>query len=234
MTTANDGAPAPSDEVMAAPVDVTLLLPDQPETSLHAASAEDIPAAAGHARIEHLAAEILPALIARLGVSALGEMEIRQDGWRVRLRRAPAGDDATGGERGRTPAGRRGDASAVDARPGASGVAGRPLVAVGPGEGTRAGRDGTGARSDGRVIAHSPAVGYYARRDPIGVGHPVRAGDVIGHVDVLGVRHEVVSPADGVVGRLLAEQGEAVEYGQELVRIDAVGRGADRARGTSG
>ena len=48
----------------------------------------------------------------------------------------------------------------------------------------------------------------------------VRAGDRLGTVDVLGVREDVVAPVDGVVGLSLAEAGEAVEYGQELVRIE--------------
>ena len=33
---------------------------------------------------------------------------------------------------------------------------------------------------------------------------------------------DVVAPADGRLGRLYAAAGEAVEYGQELVRIDGV------------
>jgi len=48
----------------------------------------------------------------------------------------------------------------------------------------------------------------------------VRSGDKIGSVDVLGVLQDVVSPVDGVIGSSLAEAGEAVEYGQELVRIE--------------
>jgi biotin carboxyl carrier protein len=52
------------------------------------------------------------------------------------------------------------------------------------------------------------------------VGMHVRAGDRLGTVDVLGVREDVVAPVDGVIGLSLAEAGEAVEYGQELVRIE--------------
>jgi multidrug efflux pump subunit AcrA (membrane-fusion protein) len=48
----------------------------------------------------------------------------------------------------------------------------------------------------------------------------VRSGDKIGTVDVLGVQQDVVSPVDGIIGSSLAEAGEAVEYGQELVRIE--------------
>jgi len=42
----------------------------------------------------------------------------------------------------------------------------------------------------------------------------------VGYVDCLGVRQDVVAPADGFVGRLLAQAGEAVEYGQSLVHVD--------------
>lgn len=39
---------------------------------------------------------------------------------------------------------------------------------------------------------------------------------------MLGVPQEVVAPTDGVVGASLAEGGDAVEYGQELVVIEFV------------
>jgi biotin carboxyl carrier protein len=41
-------------------------------------------------------------------------------------------------------------------------------------------------------------------------------------VDVLGVRQEVASPVDGILGATLVEPGDAVEYGQDLVRIELV------------
>jgi biotin carboxyl carrier protein len=37
---------------------------------------------------------------------------------------------------------------------------------------------------------------------------------------MLGIAQEVVAPVDGVVGSSLAEPGDAVEYGQELVVIE--------------
>jgi biotin carboxyl carrier protein len=55
----------------------------------------------------------------------------------------------------------------------------------------------------------------------------VRAGDRLGAVDVLGVPQEVVAPVDGVVGPALVDAGQAVEYGQDLVRIEAVERGPE-------
>jgi len=37
---------------------------------------------------------------------------------------------------------------------------------------------------------------------------------------MLGVPQDLVSPVDGVVGETLVEAGTAVEYGQELIRIE--------------
>lgn len=149
-----------------------------------------IPDAATTGALSRLADEILPALIERLDVSDLGELEVRHDGWRIRLRRslAPAGA---------SPAGASGAAPAPVAEP--------PRGAT------------------------SPAVGYLIPNEKTSVGRKVASGDVLGWVEVLGVRQEVVSPRDGIVGRYLAEAGQAVEYGQELVVIDGARRAPDPA-----
>jgi multidrug efflux pump subunit AcrA (membrane-fusion protein) len=57
-------------------------------------------------------------------------------------------------------------------------------------------------------------------RDGYGPGRAVRAGEIIGHVDCLGVPRDVTAPEDGLIARNLAEQGEAVEYGQPLFDIE--------------
>ncbi len=160
------------------------------------------------AAMGRLADELLPALIARLEASTLGELEIRRNGWRVRLRRATLdaapidGTARRGGGRSRPTAD----------QPAATGRS-APLAAVGPGLPAKS--------ADRRPAALSPAVGYFSPLGSLTAGVAVRSGDVLGHVDVLGVRQDVVAPADGVVGRYLAEAGEAVEYGQELVRLEA-------------
>ena len=51
--------------------------------------------AADHASIDRLTMELLPALIARLGATALGELEVREGAWRVRLRRPANGASGT-------------------------------------------------------------------------------------------------------------------------------------------
>jgi len=154
-----------------------------------------------HDAIARLADDLLPALIAKLASSGLGEIEVRQGGWKARLRKpatAPEPHKATTAE---IPGHARGVGH------------GRP------GEREGRGRDPKEAEQ-GKVVAMSPAVGIYNPRRDLAVGMRVRSGDKIGTVDVLGVQQDVVSPVDGIIGSSLAEAGEPVEYGQELVRIE--------------
>jgi biotin carboxyl carrier protein len=195
--------------------------------------------------IERLADEILPALIARLGASDLGELEVARGGWHVRLRRpleggtteaaatmAPGGAKGADAKRGRAGHASAGHVATGHVSAGHTGTASgngaaAPLAAVGPG---RAGAGGAHARAErARLTSVSPGVGYFSAREGIAAGQAVRGGDVLGHVDVLGVKQEVVAPADGIVAGFLAELGEAVEYGQELVRLDPAPR-AEPAR----
>jgi acetyl-CoA carboxylase biotin carboxyl carrier protein len=76
------------------------------------------------------------------------------------------------------------------------------------------------ASTPGTAPVASPGVGYFLYADGLGPGLEVTAGDVIGHVEVLGVRHDVRVPADGTIRNLVAETGEAVEYGQTLVELE--------------
>ncbi len=68
--------------------------------------------------------------------------------------------------------------------------------------------------------ARSPAVGYFSPARGLVVGQGVTAGDTLGSVDVLGIAQEVTAPVGGIVSAVLAEAGQAVEYGQVLVEID--------------
>jgi len=184
--------------------------PSKPDSRRTARGAAE--RSADHAAIDRLATDLLPALIVKLASSGLGELEVREGAWKVRLRRPAA---AT---REKRPADRAGRGSSSHAsHPGAG------LTPVGPG---RDGRDGHSAR-DGhagadprRVVATSPAVGIYQPRTEARQGTSVRAGDRLGVVDMLGIAQEVVAPSDGVVGSSLAEPGDAVEFGQELVVIE--------------
>jgi biotin carboxyl carrier protein len=162
----------------------------------------EIDRATDHAAIDRLTGELLPALIAKLGATGLGELEVREGSWRVRLRRP----GSPSGGRDRRASDRSGERSAERGH--------------GPSRGTHHAESHSIVRSDSRSIATSPAVGIYQPRKDLSAGSRVRAGDRLGAVDMLGVAQEVVAPIDGVVGTSLVEAGEAVEYGQELMTIE--------------
>lgn len=175
---------------------------------------------ADHAGIARLTEELLPALIAKLGTTQLGELEVREGEWQVRLRR-PFGTGPGEGRRAsdkpsRSQPGHEGHGhgrAAPEGHRGSKGAAG----AVG------GSTNGTGSRDDretSRTIATSPAVGIFRTGSRAASGTRVRAGDSLGSVDVLGVPQDVLAPVDGIVGSTLVEDGTAVEYGQELIRIE--------------
>jgi biotin carboxyl carrier protein len=66
----------------------------------------------------------------------------------------------------------------------------------------------------------APAVGFFAYADGLGPGLAVEKGDALGHVEMLGVRHDVRAPRRGLVRHLVIEAGEPVEYGQVLVELE--------------
>jgi acetyl-CoA carboxylase biotin carboxyl carrier protein len=71
----------------------------------------------------------------------------------------------------------------------------------------------------------SPAVGFFVYADGLGPGLEVAKGDELGHVEMLGVRHDVRAPRGGTVRHLVAESGEAVEYGQVVLELQAAESG---------
>lgn len=166
--------------------------------------------ASDHAAIDHLTDELLPALIVKLAATGLGELEVREGTWKIRLRR-PTSAIAS---RERRPSERGGRTVGQASHPGGG------LTPVGPGRDGRDGRDGHGGTDSRRVVATSPAVGIFQPRVEARQGTTIRAGDRLGIVDMLGVAQEVVAPVDGLVGSSLAEPGDAVEFGQELVVIE--------------
>lgn len=66
----------------------------------------------------------------------------------------------------------------------------------------------------------SPAVGFFVYADGLGPGLAVEKGDALGQVEMLGVRHDVRAPRRGTVRNLVAESGEAVEYGQVVLELE--------------
>jgi len=144
---------------------------------------------------------LIQALTERLTRHGLGEIEVRRGELRVRVV-APAGGGAASGS--------------------AAGQASAPSRAA-RARGAPAGRGDHYPHSPspdpGGVT--SPAVGYFSYADGLGPGLAVEKGDPLGYVDVLGVRHDVRAPRSGVVRNLVTEAGEAVEYGQLLIELEA-------------
>ena len=205
--------------------------------------------AADHAAIQRLAEDLVPALIAKLSASGLGEIEIAEEAWTIRVRRP--GETAAGHGRrltdkpsrsqpghaghGHAPGSFEGHRSArevkgapVGGHPSSNGAA--APAAFGSEAGSPAGhRPIDGGGEPHRVVATSPAVGVFQPRADLSAGSRVRNGDRLGAVDMLGIPQEVIAPADGILGASLVEAGQAVEYGQELVVIELAGRTADRS-----
>jgi len=145
--------------------------------------------------IARAADELVPALTERLRRHGLGEIEVSAGDLRLRVAAGdPAPLVATPPTRAASPA--------------------DPAAGAGEGE--------TSARaSESSVPVTSPAVGFFLYADGLGPGLQVAKGDALGHVEVLGVRHDVRAPRGGTVRHLVAEAGEAVEYGQTVVEIEA-------------
>ncbi len=148
------------------------------------------------AGVEAAVRDLLPDLTERLERHGLGEIEVRHGDLRLRVTSSSLPPPAA------APA-----AAAHPAQVSASGSgAGAP------------GADPLPPSTHGVV---APAVGYFVFGDGLGPGLPVEKGDALGYVDVLGVRHDVRAPRRGVVRNLVTETGEAVEYGQVLIELEA-------------
>lgn len=79
---------------------------------------------------------------------------------------------------------------------------------------------GAKAAGPSRQGVTSPAVGFFVYADGLGPGLAVDKGDPLGHVEMLGIRHDVRAPRRGLVRNLVTETGEAVEYGQLLIEFE--------------
>jgi acetyl-CoA carboxylase biotin carboxyl carrier protein len=159
----------------------------------------DVGQRGGRRVIARLTDELLPVLIARLEASSLGELEVREDGWRVRLRRPMEGNGAAVPRPAQTS---RSAEMPAEARQSTQPSRGEP----------------------DRTLVASPAVGYFVPRDGITPGVALRSGDLVGHIDVLGVQQEVVVQLDGIVTRIEVEPGQAVEYGEPIARLEPESR----------
>ncbi|HET7636532.1 MAG TPA: biotin/lipoyl-containing protein [Candidatus Limnocylindria bacterium] len=152
------------------------------------------PASESLAEVELAAERLIPELTERLRRHGLGEIEVRSGRLRVRV------------------AGRPGERPSLEREPVAGGA-----TRAASGEGAAAADLDAAAAS---TPVRSPAVGYFVFGERLGPGLDVEQGDALGWIEVLGVRHEVRAPQTGTVRNLVAETGEAVEYGQTLLELE--------------
>ncbi|HEX6656414.1 MAG TPA: hypothetical protein VF153_09405, partial [Candidatus Limnocylindria bacterium] len=121
--------------------------------------------------IARAANELVPELTQRLKRQGLGELEVRKGTLRVRVAAAPDGGQPV-------PGGPRVVASSI------TGSASQPRPTTDP----------TPQADSGTHGVTSPAVGFFAYADGLGPGLAVEKGDALGHVEMLGVRHDVRAP----------------------------------------
>jgi acetyl-CoA carboxylase biotin carboxyl carrier protein len=73
----------------------------------------------------------------------------------------------------------------------------------------------------------SPLPGTFYRRpnpqaDPyVSEGDEVKAGDVVGLIEIMKSFHEIQSDADGVVARFLIENEDLVDAGQAIIALES-------------
>jgi len=163
------------------------------------------------AQVQRAADELVPLLSERLAKHGLGELEVRLGSLRVRVA-------SRGTATGTTPSdgGPRIVPAEIPQR-----QAGQPAASQTQSRDGGAPQPSAAATAAAQGVT-SPAVGFFVYADGLGPGLSVEKGDGLGHVEMLGVRHDVRAPRRGTVRNLVTETGEPVEYGQLLIEMEPV------------
>jgi acetyl-CoA carboxylase biotin carboxyl carrier protein len=159
----------------------------------------------------------IKALIILMNDYGLIELEIEDKKGKVRLVRAAAPGDAVASAMppAAAPARAPSPASSAPVRPAAAAPrSGGPIAA--PLE-----------LAPNQVLVESPMVGTFYRSpspdsDPfVNEGDSVRKGQTICIIEAMKMMNEVEAPAGGRIVRIIADNGQAIEYGQPLMVIEA-------------
>jgi len=133
----------------------------------------------------------------------ISEFELEREGFRLRIRRAgPA-------------------TSSSEPQAGSPIIAVERVAASAPVEESAVEEEG----DDGLFVARSPIVGTFFRAPNTGaepyvkVGDRVKQGQVLCIVEAMKLMNEIESEAAGVVGEVLVENGQPVEFGEPLFKI---------------
>ena len=82
-----------------------------------------------------------------------------------------------------------------------------------------AARGGDKSPSEWEITA--PVVGYYrSNGKPLEIGRQVGKGEAVAFVSGLGLDNDVQAPAAGEVAEVLVKEGQGVEFGQVIARIE--------------
>lgn len=147
----------------------------------------------------------LKTLIDLVSESNVSELEITEAEGKVRI--------VKGGSAGAVPMQQAGMQPVLAVPPAAVAAAAAPVPAPAP------------EAPEGNIIK-SPMVGtFYRSSSPGGtpfieVGSQVKEGDVICIIEAMKILNEIEADHSGTITRVLAENGQAVEYGQALFVIE--------------
>jgi acetyl-CoA carboxylase biotin carboxyl carrier protein len=151
-------------------------------------------------------------LIALLRENGLAELELENEGFRVRLRRESA---VTESPQVATP------------NPAPAAAPEKPAAAPAPGGPTHPGTQATTAASQDQDlhIIPSPIVGTFYRSaspsaDPfVKIGSSVEQDTVVCIIEAMKLMNEIQAETSGEVAKIYVENGQPVEYGQPLFGI---------------
>ena len=155
--------------------------------------------------------EFLQSLIRAIDQSGIDSIEIERGGTRVRLSKTP-------------PA-----APVLQSAPAAYAPAGVPHA--GPGAPTAGGSSAASAPPEPAAGAHldeirSPMVGTFYRAPApdapayVDVGSRVKKGDTLCIIEAMKLMNELECEVVGTIAEVLVENGDPVEYGQVLFRVE--------------
>jgi acetyl-CoA carboxylase biotin carboxyl carrier protein len=159
--------------------------------------------------------EELRELISLLRDNGLAELELENEGFRVRLRR-----DSAVGESSRTSSPHHESAPAPASSPVATSAASGPAH-----PGTQA--TTAAARDQDLHIISSPIVGTFYRSpsptaDPfVKIGSNVEQDTVVCIIEAMKLMNEIQAETSGEVVKIYVENGQPVEYGQPLFGIQS-------------
>ncbi|MCM1113032.1 MAG: acetyl-CoA carboxylase biotin carboxyl carrier protein [Muribaculum sp.] len=158
-------------------------------------------------------------LIDHVAASGLSAFTYEAEGLKLSMKgRQPAGSAA-----GTSPLSQERASGQQTSQEGPFAPAGQQELQYGAGLDGAQGKDAVAA--DGRIVA-SPLVGTFYRApaedaEPfVNVGDSVKKGQVLAIVEAMKLMNEIESDFDGVVTKILVQDGEPVEYGQPLFCVE--------------